>query len=472
MIRSRVRTADSDNQRDAQRVTRRASPRALRATGRGLCVAAVMAAAVTFATGLADAADNSGSGGGTRSLSVGVHEQRELPLPGALERVAVADPAIADVVVLRGSGGRKGSILVVGKKAGTTQVSVWPRGGEAQRWEVHVSGNLQGALGNTGTASVDARGSAALIQGHANSVIEHSGLQAAAVDAAGKDGVVVDRSTVGQTGVVQVDVKVVEVNRNVLKQAGVSFSAGKSSSSGSFGTTQTFLNGLSTATNFGSFYGSIARGAFSLSATLDLLQTNGLGRVLAAPTLVALSGQSASFLAGGEIPVPQSGGLGTTTIVYKPYGVGLTLTPTVLSQNRIALKVAPEASDLDYTNAVTVDSVSVPAITTRRADTTVELGDGESFVIGGLVSRSTTAAVDKVPLLGDLPIIGAFFRDLKYSSTEKELIIVVTPHLVKPIAKGVTLPLPGDTREQRNGPVWGSYLMGVAGSSELPGFSK
>lgn len=456
MIRSQVRT-----RRDARRDS-----------GILLCLTALLALVVTVTTArLADAADTS-SLSGTRSLTLGVHEQRELPLPGTLERVAVADPSIADVVVLRGSGGKRGSVLVVGKKAGTTQVAVWPRGGDAVRWEVHVLGDLQGALGNTGTASVDIRGNAALIQGHAKTVMEHSGLQAAAVDAAGKSGTVVDRSTVGDTGVVQVDVKIVEVNRNLLKQAGVSFSASKTGSSGSIGTTQSFLSAISSATAFGSFTGAITRGAFSLSATLDLLQTNGLGRVLAAPTLVALSGQTASFLAGGEIPVPQSGGLGTTTIEYKPFGVGLTLTPTILADNRIALKVAPEASDLDYTNALTISGTSIPAITTRRADTTVELGDGESYVIGGLVSRTTTAAIDKVPLLGDIPLIGVFFRDMKYSSTEKELIIIVTPRLVKPIAKGVAVPLPGDTREQRNGPVWGSYLMGGASNSELPGFSK
>ncbi|WP_241013928.1 MULTISPECIES: type II and III secretion system protein family protein [Pandoraea] len=466
MIRSQVRSAT----RETGRVK-----------GMLLCFAALLACAATVAVRLADAADPARSAsGGTRSLTIGVHEQRELPVPGALERVAVADPAVADVVVLKGSGGRRGTVLLVGKKAGTTQVAAWPRGLDPVRWEVRVTGDLQGALGDTGTASVDARGNAAIIRGHANTVLEHSGLQAAAVDAGGKGGVVVDRSTVGETGVVQVDVKIVEVNRNTLNQLGASFSASKKTGSGSFGVASSlnsaFRSGASggtgNVTNFGSFFGSITRGAFSMSAEIDLLESNGLGRVLAAPTLVALSGQSASFLAGGEIPVPQSGGLGTTTVVYKPFGVGLTVTPTILSPNRIALKVAPEASDIDYTNAIVTDSIQIPAITTRRADTTVELGDGESFIIGGLISRTTTAAVDKVPLLGDLPLIGAFFRNLKYNSAEKELVIVVTPHLVKPVARGVAMPLPGDTREKRVGPVWGAYLMGGASDSELPGFSR
>jgi hypothetical protein len=115
------------------------------------------------------------------------------------------------------------------------------------------------------------------------------------------------------------------------------------------------------------------------------------------------------------------------------------VTPTVLSNERIVLKVAPEASDLDYTNALSIDGVAVPAITTRRADTTVELGDGESFIIGGLVSRTTSSNVDKVPLLGDIPVLGSFFRQNKYQMNEKELVIMVTPHLVKPIARDTDL---------------------------------
>src|SRR5690606_24910242 len=117
-------------------------------------------------------------------------------------------------------------------------------------------------------------------------------------------------------------------------------------------------------------------------------------------------------------------GLGTSSIEYKPFGIGLTVTPTVLSNERIVLKVAPEASDLDYANAVSLNGVPVPAISTRRADTTVELGDGESYIIGGLVSRSTASNVDKVPLLGDIPVLGTFFRQNSYQMSEKELVIL------------------------------------------------
>lgn len=203
-----------------------------------------------------------------------------------------------------------------------------------------------------------------------------------------------------------------------------------------------------------------------------------MARVLAEPTLVALSGQSASFLSGGEIPVPEAGGLGTQTVSYKSFGIGLTVTPTVISPQRIALKVAPEASELDYTNAVRIISgdqaTLMPALRTRRADTTIELGDGESYVISGLVSRQTMANVSKIPLLGDLPIIGTFFRNVQYSQEERELVIVVTPRLVKPIAANTPLPLPGAREEKRDDfrNAWGYYLIGPALGEQMPGFSR
>jgi pilus assembly protein CpaC len=279
---------------------------------------------------------------------------------------------------------------------------------------------------------------------------------------------------------------VVEFSRSVLKQVGFNFfkqSNGFSFGSFSPGGVQSYSGGNGPGTGgyvptlgapvasaFNLVVNAAGRGIF---ADLSLLEANNLARVLAEPTLVALSGQSASFLAGGEIPVPSPQGLGSTAIQWKQYGVGLTLTPTVLNPNRIALKVAPESSQLDFVNSVTISGVAVPGITTRRADTTVELGDGESFVIGGLIDRQTMSNVSKVPLLGDLPIIGTFFKNLNYQQNDKELLIIVTPHLVAPIAKGAVLPAtPGELSEQRNGPVWRSYLGGAASPDAAPGFSK
>ena len=181
---------------------------------------------------------------------------------------------------------------------------------------------------------------------------------------------------------------------------------------------------------------------------LSILERRGLMRTLAEPSLTAMSGQTASFLAGGEfpIPVPQGGGGSNTsvTIEYKEFGIRLSLTPTVLGEDRIVLKVAPEVSELDFDSSVTLQGTTVPGIRVRRTDTTVQLGDGESFVLSGLVDQDLAASVDKVPWLGDLPFIGAFFRNTRYDRQDRELIMVVTPHLVTPLARGTDVPLPGE----------------------------
>ena len=294
----------------------------------------------------------------------------------------------------------------------------------------------------------------------------------------------VDLSSVQlKSNVVQVDVKVVEFNKTQMKKVGLNlFSTAPNSSGFSFGI---FGRG-----SYGTGGGSSTTGAaanpltqaFNLLMQFDkagigvnigMLEGNNLARVLAAPTLVALSGQSANFLSGGEVPVPVPAGTGMVAIQYKPYGIGLTVSPTVLSNDRIVLKVAPEASELDYANTIVLNSATVPSITTRRADTTVELGDGESFVIGGLVSRNTTSGTDKVPLLGDIPILGVLFKRQEFQQKESELAIVVTPRLVKPLARDVNVEplLPGRT-EQRDPAVWGPWMAGGLSSSVAPGFSR
>jgi pilus assembly protein CpaC len=430
----------------------------------------------------------------------------------------VGDPSVADVLIIRGD--KHGGVLLIGKSPGTTNVMVWARDRDAPlSYTVNVAAPAARALLGPGTPSVTTMGDTALISGTAATMEQHqravavADAEVRARSAAGQDGggtggaggsgahgaqgahgsgggagafggdtgVVVDTSTVATSSVVQVDVRVVEFSRSVLKEVGLNllkqnngFTFGSFApsalTSATFGSQPSFTSTSPISSAFNLVFNSVTHG---IGANLSLMENNNLARVLAEPTLVALSGQSASFLAGGEIPVPVPQGLGTTSIEYKPYGVGLTLTPTVLSPQRIALKVAPEASELDFTNAVTISGVSVPAITTRRADTTVELGDGESFVIGGLIDRETLSNVSKVPLLGDLPIIGAFFKNMSYSQNDKELVIIVTPHLVSPIAKGAALPsTPGELSEQRDAPVWRSLLGGVVSPDAAPGFSK
>lgn len=409
-----------------------------------------------------------------KTLLVG--SQQELVFGAGVERIAIADEAIAAVAVTRQQASSPAARLILtGKAPGATTLMVWEKGRlSAHRYELQVerrSATLSGSFPDA-QAHTEARERA--LAGYADKTV------------------LADRSVVDvRSHTVQVDVKVVEFNRSTLKQVGINLFSTRRSHLGqnhgfSFGVyTPSSLSkavfgadGSITDTEFtrpiAQAFGLLLNsGKLGVGADISLLEGNGLARVLAEPTLVAMSGQSASFLAGGELPIPVPQGLGTTSIEYKQFGIGLTVTPTVLSDSRIGLKVAPEASELDYANATSFNGAAVPAITTRRADTTVELGDGESFIIGGLVSRQTSSNVEKLPLLGDLPVLGSFFRRNNYQQSEKELVIVVTPHLVRPIARGTDLNayLPGQN-EQRDAPVWRQILSGGASDAVVPGFSQ
>lgn len=408
---------------------------------------------------------------GNTPFVVAAGSQRELLIEKGIDRIAIADETVAGVTVTRKTSGSPAARLIVtGKTPGRTTLMVWEKGQSAAT-----------------TYTLDVQRRTAVLSGTVDSIPDYQRAREIALSTQGEKPSVVDRSIVNvRSHTVQVAVKVVEFNRSVLKQAGLNIFSTRANSHGfSFGVFSPTSLSKSTFNSDGSITGEYNQplaqafglllnfGKAGIGLNVGFLEGNGMARVLAEPTLVAMSGQSASFLSGGELPVPVPQGLGSTAIEYKPFGIGLTVTPTVLSNDRIVLKVAPEASDLDYTNASSINGVAVPAITTRRADTTVELGDGESFIIGGLVSRTTTSNADKVPLLGDIPVLGSFFKQNKYQMNEKELVIVVTPQLVKPIARDVDLTpyLPG-TAEQRDGAVWRSYLLGPAGGATVPGFSR
>ena len=185
-------------------------------------------------------------------------------------------------------------------------------------------------------------------------------------------------------------------------------------------------------------------GPLSILATLDAGEQVGLVTTLAQPNLTAVSGETADFLAGGEFPIPSSSGLGTVAIEFKKFGVSLAYTPTVLSDGRISLRVRPEVSELSSQGSVTLNGFTIPALTVRRAETTVELGSGQSFMIGGLLSNKANHTIQKMPGAGDVPILGALFRSTSFQRDESELVIVVTPYLVKPVNDGdIKLPTDG-----------------------------
>jgi pilus assembly protein CpaC len=240
------------------------------------------------------------------------------------------------------------------------------------------------------------------------------------------------------------EVRVSEISRSLLRRLGFNFAY--ITSGNNFGIS--LLNqlaslpagspagGIEASSAINAIFRFVSKGT-TWTVLIDALKEEGLLKILAEPTLITLSGKTANFLAGGEfpIPIPQTTGAGgaTITIEYKPFGVGLSFTPTVLSNKKINMLVAPEVSELDFSNALTTSGFVVPAITTRRVSTVIELADGQSFAIAGLLKDDVREIVSKFPLLGDIPILGALFRSTSFSKNETELIVIVTPHLVKPL---------------------------------------
>ncbi len=269
---------------------------------------------------------------------------------------------------------------------------------------------------------------------------------------------VINMLQVGSSQQVMLEVRFSEIKRNALKDMGVSFFFSGDDVAGAFGEGaalgpdsdgDSVLSLGSIRDSFGIITGSFSALGANISATLDALERKGVVTTLAEPTLVALSGETASFLAGGEFPIPvaqgSSSGTGNTaiTVQFKPFGVGLAFTPTVLADGVINLVVEPEVSSIDSSASVTINGLLVPGLQTRRASTVVELRDGESFALAGLIRTDFNDTVRQFPLLGSIPIIGTLFRSTSFQREETELVIVVTPRLVRPVPAG-SLPLPTD----------------------------
>ena len=288
-------------------------------------------------------------------------------------------------------------------------------------------------------------------------------------DAKGLEGDILNLLTVTSGQQVMLRVRVGEIRRTALKRLGVSLSAANVNGStnysgatagnigafngGTDGITGTAAaaaagqGGLTTDDTFGIISGSTGGiGNFNFGARLEALENDGLLKVLAEPNLVALSGEKAEFLAGGEFPVPIAQGAlnSNITIEYKPFGVAVQFIPYVLAENRIRLTVLPEVSELSDEDSVQVSGVTIPALTTRRAKTTVELAPGESFMIAGLLRDEMSSILRQLPGINEIPILGALFRSSDYQRNESELVIAVTPYLVDPMkSSDVRLPTDG-----------------------------
>ncbi|WP_040460537.1 type II and III secretion system protein family protein [Vreelandella zhanjiangensis] len=345
-------------------------------------------------------------------LAPGIH--REVQLPVDIERLAVGNPGVADVQLTSSR-----AFLISTADQGATNITVWTRCAE-QPTEIML-----------------------MVMGQASRSLNSFSSHTSNVPAQ-----------------VQTDIRFVEVNRTRLQDIGVSLfgssnnnlfaSPGVGPGSVGVGNIGSLTPGANVPLSSSGFNLVVGGGSSRVMAAISALETSGFAYTLARPSLVALSGQSASFLAGGEFPIPvPSSGSDSVSIEYKEFGVRLTLTPTVIDERRITLKVAPEVSELDFVNGITIEGTTVPALSVRRSDTSVSLASGESFIISGLISNSRSAQVNQLPGLGSLPIIGAFFRNSQTRIEERELLMIVTPHLVQPIAADAVLPsLPGE--ELRN----------------------
>jgi pilus assembly protein CpaC len=289
---------------------------------------------------------------------------------------------------------------------------------------------------------------------------------------------------------VNLQVRIAEVSRSFVKKIGVNLSSADSTGGFKFGLGQgrgptqytpggTLGTGVTTGSAGTSVLSAVASGTtigaagrvlgVDLISSLDLGETDGQVSTLANPNITVISGETGSFLAGGEFPIPISQGLGAVSVEYKQYGVSLSYTPTVLGDGRISLHVRPEVSQLSSQGAVTLSGTSIPALTTRRAETTVELGSGQSMMIAGLLSNNHNNSIDKAPGLGDMPVVGALFRSNSFQRNETELVIVITPYLVKPVnAADIVLPTDGYKAPTDLGRVMMGQLGGGKNGGERP----
>lgn len=381
-------------------------------------------------------------------LNIPVNKSQVLRLDVPYRNLLVGNPEIADVLPLTDR-----SIYVLGKKIGTTSLII----SDANKQPVAivdlaVSHDIEGLKARLFEVMPDEKievrnvNGSIILNGRVSGSPRVSQAASIARQYTSDPDKVVNLLSVTGSQQVMLAVRFAEVQRAVTKELGLnaqlignrfSISTGDALASGAFAASS-FLTGT---------LGPIGIGSANLNLLFDALEQNGVVKTLAEPNLIALSGDTASFLAGGEYPVPvaQDSGSGgvTVTVEFKEFGVALAFTPTVLDDGLINVVVRPEVSKIDQANSVTVNGFNIPGLTTRRAVTTVELRDGQSFAIAGLIQSDFQDTIRQVPGLGQVPIIGGLFRSTDFQRNESELVIIVTPYLVKPAEPG-TLKTPVD----------------------------
>lgn len=382
--------------------------------------------------------------------------------------VFVANPEIADVQVPGSANARK--FVIFGKKAGSTTVFALSRSGEVTRYSVRVPRQVSQVTAALQAAAPDARvevfsaPNGLTISGSVASPAEAHQLRTIAGQFLTEKETLNFNVSVAAATQVNLRVRIAEVSRSADKRFGFNWSAISNSGTLALGLLtgrpplEVVTNAVTggTTTTFGDFSRSTdglssigvgyrsGGGSVNVSGLIDALAEEGLVSVLAEPNLTAISGETANFLAGGEFPVPVPQSLQEITIEWKKFGVSVDFTPTVLQSDRLSIKVRPEVSELTDTGSVVVSGLRVPALAVRRAETTVELASGQSFAIAGLFQNNASNQMEQVPWLGDLPVLGALFRSSRFRRNESELVIIVTPYIVQPVAQTSDLHLPTD----------------------------
>ncbi|MGO8918101.1 MAG: type II and III secretion system protein family protein [Stellaceae bacterium] len=399
-------------------------------------------------------------------VEVGKGQLVHLDHPAAT--VFVADPDVADVQVkspvliyLFGKSGGETTLYAVGEND-----DVVLNVGVSVRYDITRVEEAIHQMAPRSAVAVRSVDDALVLEGTVYSAAEGDDIRRVAQRFIPDPKQLVNRLKLDVPNQVNIRVRVAEVSRNIVKEFGVNwdniFKAGSATfglatgpnattipgllgTDGAFNTRTLSANGTTTVNNI---FGGGTSGNYSLSALIDALDNQGLITVLAEPNLTAVSGEPASFLAGGEFPVPVSSavtnGVAQITVEWKKFGVSLNFVGTITGGSRISLRVMPEVSQLSTTGAVTINGITIPALTTRRADTTVELASGQSFAIAGLIQNNITQNLDKFPWLGDVPVLGQLFRSDQFQRNETELVVIVTPYVVRPVATANRLMAPTD----------------------------
>ena len=388
-----------------------------------------------------------------QSLAIG--EAQLIRYQGSAQSVFVADPAIADVQVPS-----DGAVLIMGKKAGQTTLYVLGEDGQTlvqrQVSVRHNTSEIEQVLKNRFPSlriSVESAPGSLMLRGMVPDADTVDAITRTVRAYLGETDDLINRLSISSPTQVYLRVRVTEVSREVTQALGINWSAittpgnffagvisGRSfqNISGQFATGGTGMNfavqgGYPGAPSGGySFFGGYANEGRAVQAMIDVMDREGLLTILAEPNLTAVSGETASFLAGGEFPIPVKQEENTMSVEFKPFGVALDFTPTVLADDRISIKVRPEISEIDPTASIIMEGLVIPGIRVRRVETTVEMASGQSFAIGGLLQNNVQDITEQVPGLGKLPILGRLFSSSDYQNNKSELVVIVTPYLVKP----------------------------------------